>query len=272
MNVSSIIGILISLVVFGTALATTSNNFRIFLDLHAILIVVGGTFAAGFVCFSVPRVLGLMQVFLKRVLGVSKRDYNALIADISRLSQAARKGGSLEPTVAALRDPFLKDSAQLLDWKEMEIPQDQLRDLLETRAETNFVRHMDDAAIFATLAKFPPAFGLMGTTLGMIALLQSLGAEGSKNAIGPSMSVALVATLYGVVLANFVFIPISEQLKKQSKEDALARCMIVEGVLMIADGLPTRFVEERMKSYLLPHERAQGDAGGSARQMMQEAA
>jgi len=141
-----------------------------------------------------------------------------------------------------------------------------LRGILETRAETHFERYLDEADIFKTMSKFPPAFGLLGTTLGMIALLKSLGAEGGKNAVGPSMAIALVATLYGIGLANFIFIPIAENLTKQAKEDLVARRIVVEGIMLIADAIPAQLVEEYLRSFLLPSERAPLSQPGSGQQ------
>ncbi len=257
MNISSLVGFAISFVVFMTALLMTSRNFMLFLDLHAILIVVGGTMSASFVCFSFPRVFGLFKVFVKRMLGQNKKDYNKIIAEVVAVAHAARKGKeALDAAVKKISDHFLRDGAQILFWIEADVPKERLRQLLETRAETHFERYIDEAGIFRTMAKFPPAFGLMGTTLGMIALMQSLGSPDAQKTIGPSMAIALVATLYGIVLANFVFTPIAENLTKQSREDLVARRIVVEAIMMIADELPAKFIEEHCKSFILPSERA----------------
>ncbi len=113
---------------------------------------------------------------------------------------------------------------------------------------------MTDAITFRTLSKFPPAFGLMGTTLGMIALLQGLGEDGAADKIGPSMAIALITTLYGLAVSNFILIPIAENLAKQAQEDLTMRLMIVEGIMLIQEGEPTKYIEESIKSYLLPSE------------------
>lgn len=256
MNFSTLIGLLASLAVFGGALYTSTNNLGIFFDTHAILIVLGGTVAASLVCFSLPKVVGLFRVFVRRMLGQSRVDYQGIITEITQLSQAARKGkASYEASVRNIKNLFLRDAAEVLFWAEADISAEQLKDLLETRAETHFERYLDEANIFRTMSKFPPAFGLMGTTLGMIVLLQSLGTENAKDTIGPAMSIALVATLYGIVFSNFFFIPIAENLTKQTKEDLIARRMVVEGIMLIHADVPTKYVEEKIKSFLLPSER-----------------
>ncbi len=256
MNLSSMVGFLLSITVFVVAVARSAKDYHVFLDEHAILIVIGGTVAASCVCFSLPKIFSLFKVFFRRVIGKSKRNYPGLIQEIIGLSQASRRGRqAFEQAVNKVDDLFLKDAGNVLFWLDAEVSHEDLRELLETRAETHYERYLGESEIFRVMSRFPPAFGLLGTTLGMIALLQSLGSEGSKNAIGPSMSIALVATLYGIVLSNFVFIPIAEQLMQQSKEDLISRRMVVEGIMLIAADKPTQFVEEKVKSFLLPSER-----------------
>lgn len=176
MNFSTLIGFLLSISVFGGAILLSAKNYHVFLDQHAILIVVGGTAAASCVCFSLPKVFGLVKVFVRRMLGKSRRDYLAIIDQIVMLSQANRKGKqAFEATIGKLKDPFLRDAAEVLFWLDADVAHEDLRSLLETRAETHYERYLTEAEIFRVMSKFPPAFGLMGTTLGMIALLQSLG-------------------------------------------------------------------------------------------------
>ncbi len=256
MNFSTLVGFILSISVFGLAIYTSAKDFKIFLDVHAILIVIGGTIAASSVCFSIPKIFGLFKVFFRRMLGRNKRNYLALIEEIVALSQASRRGKqAFESAINKIDDPFLKDAALVLFWLDAEVSHDDLRSLLETRAETHYERYINESEFFRIMSRFPPSFGLLGTTLGMIALLQSLGSSASRNSIGPAMSIALVATLYGIVLANFVFIPIAENLALQSKEDLVARRMVVEGIMLIAADKPPQFVEEKVKSFLLPSER-----------------
>jgi len=97
--------------------------------------------------------------------------------------------------------------------------------------------------------------------MGMIALLQALGDSNAKDQIGPAMAIALVATLYGLVLTNFVFVPIAENLAAQTNEDTVARSIVVEGVMLIQANKPTKYVEEKVKSFLLPKERGEDTSG-----------
>ncbi len=235
------------------------RNINVIFDAHAGLLVLGGTAAVSLVCFPMSQITSLLKVFLKRILGQNKRDFEAIIKELVVLSDARRKGvKAFEAAIPKVNDPFLKDAAGMLFWAQSEISGEELRDLLETRINTHYTLYMNEAKVFKTLSKFPPAFGLMGTTMGMIALLQSLGGADAKNMIGPSMAIALVATLYGLVLTNFVFIPISENLTKQTHEDLIARSIVVEGMMLIHADKPTRYVEEKVKSFLLPSQRSDG--------------
>lgn len=253
MNFGTLVGFLASLTIFVVSVIMSFSNAAVILDVHAALIVIGGTFAVTLVCFPLQQITALLRVFFRRILGRNQRDQVGLIREIVRLSEANRKGKKqFQAMLLSIQDPFLKGAAEVLFWLEAEVSRDELHHLLTNRVKTQLSLQLDEAKIFRTMSKFPPAFGLMGTTMGMIALLQSLGNANAKNMIGPSMSIALVATLYGLVLTNFIFVPIAENLTKQSKEDMVLKTIVVEGIMLIADNKPTKYVEEKMKSFLLP--------------------
>lgn len=256
MKVGTLIGFFFAIAVFGASVVMSFRNVNVIFDLHAALIVLGGTIAVALICFPMHQIHELLKVFFKRLLGKNRRDYESIISELVILSDAHRKGPKqFEEAAKTIKDPFLKDAADMLFWARQEISDEELRDLLETAVDTHYKLYTDEARTFRTMAKFPPAFGLMGTTMGMIALLQSLGGADAKNMIGPAMAIALVATLYGLILTNFVFIPIAENLTKQTEEDLIARNMVVEGVMLIHDDKSTRYVEEKVKRFLLPNQR-----------------
>jgi chemotaxis protein MotA len=255
MNFGTLIGFLASLAVFVVSVIMSFSNASVILDIHAALIVIGGTLAVTLVCFPLQQITGLLKVFLRRILGKNKRDHAALIKEVVRMSEAYRKGKkTFQSTISSVNEPFLRGACEVLYWLEAEVSREELHHLLTNRVKTQLSLQLEEAKVFRTMSKFPPAFGLMGTTMGMIALLQSLGNVNAKNMIGPSMSIALVATLYGLVLTNFIFTPIAENLTKQSKEDMIFKTIIVEGIMLIADNKPTKYVEEKMKSFLLSPE------------------
>ena len=262
MKIGTLIGFLLALGVFLGSVFMTFDNPEVMLNFNGILIVLGGTFAVGLICFPIERIFPLLLIFLKRVLGRKKIDFSDIIREIVFLAnqyQNSRK--AFEEGIGKIQNLFLKDCGEMLLWMRGEVHEDELRRLLEIRAATHYTEYSREAKIFKILSRFPPAFGLMGTTIGMMALLQSIGVdEESKARIGPSMAIALVTTLYGLFLANFIFTPISENLQDQTLEDERSRLLVIEGIIQIYAGKPPRYVEEYVKSFLLPKERRKSPA------------
>jgi chemotaxis protein MotA len=255
MNFSAIIGFIITVSVLFFAVTESEGARAILLNKHAILVVVGGTLAATFISFPMSRVFRLTVVAFKKLLGVSFRDYHKIIQEVIGVAEALQRDPNAAKTIIpTIKDPFLQEGLQLLLDGATE---EQLFDIMETRIETFKRRHAAEANMFRTIGKFPPAFGLLGTTLGMITLLNQLGGADAQKMVGPAMAIGLVATLYGIGITNFLLIPIAENLSALSAEDYAARKMILEGLLMIKRKIHPILVEEKMKSYLLPGERGQ---------------
>ena len=246
--------ILAAAVFIASAILSFSNT-GVLVDAKSALIVVGGTVTTTLICFSFREVSALVKVFFKRVIFGNVVDPALTIIEITNLARAAKKGkANFERAVADIRHAFLRDGAEILFWAEEDISDDELRDLLETRVYMQHERYMAEANQLKSVSQYPPAFGLMGTTIGMIALLQNLN-DGGGEGLGQAMAIALITTLYGLVLSNFLLAPIAENLSKQSQEEFFVRRMIVEGLMLIHQGKPPRFVEEYIVSYVLPKDR-----------------
>lgn len=254
MNKSALSGLVLALGVFLIIALTSSKNPAVFLDWHAGLIVIGGTAAAAMLSFSVKTIVLLFKVFLSRVLKSTEKQYSDVINEMVDLATHYRNDDSyLATAVSKINTPFLKEAVTLtidggLTEKEIDM-------ILIKRATTHFKRYEEDANMFTTLAKFPPAFGLLGAVVGMVSLMQGLGSADAIKTVGPSMAVALVATLYGIAVANFIFIPVGENLSKFNRQDRITRQMIIDGMRMIRAKKHPLLVEENIKSYLLPSER-----------------
>lgn len=253
MNFSTALGFIGAATVFLHSVLTSTDNREIFLNEHGIVIVMGGTFAAASICFPVGKIFRLGLLALKKMLFGYHPNYPEVIKYIIELGDKSRTDPNfLKKEVETVKDLFLKEAIQLVNDG---MTEDQLRDILEQRIETHGKRYQIETNIFKTMAKFPPAFGLLGTTLGMIALLQKLGGEDAAKKIGPAMSIGLVATLYGISLTNFLFIPISENLAEANREDQTMRKIILEGIIMLKNKMHPLMIEEKLNSYLLPSER-----------------
>lgn len=265
MNIATFLGFAIAAAIFIITAVMTLRDALVLFNLEAIAIVIGGTIAATLICFPLERVLTLVTIFIKRLFGRNKHDYIELIDEVLLIAKVATRGQrAIEAEAKNIKNLFLRDAAGLLFWAKTEISKEELRDLLETRAQTHYRRYHSEAKTFRIMSKFPPAFGLMGTVLGMIALLQSLGDEAARARIGPSMAIALIATLYGIAFSNFILLPAAENLDEQTEEDALARAIVVEGIMLIQAERPTRYIEEKLRGFLLPKERRSADLQAQA--------
>jgi chemotaxis protein MotA len=254
MNFTSILGFCFAGAVVFFATHESQGAEKILLNAHGAVIVLGGTLAASFICFPFKRLLYLGFLAFKKLLGISSIDYEAIIREVISVSEGAQRDpATLKTAAGSVKNLFLKEGLQLMSDGATE---EQLIDIMEARIKTFKRRQAAEVNMFRTIGKFPPAFGLLGTTFGMIALLNQLGSPDAQSLIGPAMAIGLVATLYGIALTNFIFIPISENLNALNSEDYAARQMILEGLIMIRRKIHPILVEEKMKSFLLPSERS----------------
>jgi chemotaxis protein MotA len=254
MNFSSLFGLIFGVGVMYGALHGTTDNMALFLDPHGILIVVGGTAAAASISFPLFQVLGLVKVFLLRVLGRHKSDYAHVIGQILELNKKASLGTSaLTDTLSSIRHEFLREAVALV--AAGVLSEQEIRHTLGQRIKTVEMRFMQEANMFRAIGRFPPAFGLLATTLGMIGLLQKIGQPDSQKLIGPAMSVGLIGTLYGIALANLIFIPIAENLTERTQDEIVLRRMIVEGAIMLKQQVNPISMREGLNSFLLPKDR-----------------
>lgn len=259
MNFSSFVGLILGIGIVYTSIHESGMGYAFFLNFHGIVIVCGGTLAVASISFPLTKVLSLLKVFFLRVLGANKVNFRGTIEDIIELNKRAGTSiTSLKDAVPHIKHPFLKEAVELVVGGVM--TEKEIRHVLEKRVETIESRYMHEANMFRTLGKFPPAFGLLATTFGMIALLQQIGKPGSEKLIGPAMSIGLVGTLYGIALANLVFFPIAENLTERTEEEITLRKLIVEGALLIKNQVNPLTIRESLNSFLTPSERVRRNA------------
>jgi len=225
----------------------------VFIDTHAAVIVLGGTLATALIIFPIRQFFNLVKVYVKTVLGLDHKETLKVINEIVSLSKAIDQGQKIDNLAGQVKNHFLKESLSLL--ADSAFSEDELEEVLLKRVEIQNEKYRSESHRYKILGKFPPAFGLVGTTLGMIGLLQGLGGPEGFKQIGPSMSIALVATFYGLILANIVIVPVGENLAQASEEDLLMRRIVVDGVRLLKEEKHPLVVSEYLKSYLTPHER-----------------
>ena len=261
MNISVPLGILLaSLILFYTG-SSDIKNAQVFLSPHAAAIVIGGTISASLICFPIQHFFNLFKVFFRTITGQLRNEGIRTINEIVRITEVVNDGKSIIPELSAIKNRFLLESLTLLN--EGGLSEEELDEVLEKRVEYQNERYKRENLTFKIIGKFPPAFGLVGTTMGMISLLQGLGGKDAFERLGPSMSIALVATFYGLVLANIFLIPIGENLAQASNDDLMLRRIVVDGVRLIREKKHPLLVREYLKSYLSHKERNEMTQGAA---------
>ena len=249
MDISSAIGLLLG-IVFIIGGIVTSGEIASFWDLPSVIIVLGGTIASTLASFPMKNFLNIGKI-IKKAFFYKETSPDDVITEIIKLANIARKEGllSLEEYAENLDDEFLKKGIMLIvDGTDPDL----VRNIMETELIFLEERHSEGQSIFETMGTYAPAFGMIGTLIGLINMLKVLD---DPNAIGPSMSVALVTTFYGSMLANVVFLPLAQKLKMRSKSEILVKELMVEGLLSIQAGENPRIIEEKLKTFIPPNMR-----------------
>ena len=264
MDIASLIGIIAGLVlmVFGMVYGKGFGVLSGFLDAPSALITFGGSFMAILTSYTLSDFLAGFKTFTL-IFKTSPMNVSEIIQKIIDLSNVARKEGllSLEEAASEIDDDFLKKGILLVvDGTDPEL----VRAIMETELASVEGRHKDKIGFWEAIASMGPAWGMIGTLIGLINMLRDLSDFAS---IGPNRAVALVTTLYGAVLANWLCNPIAAKLKAKNAEEMMVKEIEVEGLLSIQAGENPRVIEEKLKSFLAPGDRGssgEADAGGEA--------
>ena len=247
---STIIGIIFGLALLFMAIVE-QGGLSVFLNLHALMITVGGTLAAVFISFPLPQVMRtfgiLFNVFRSDVENPS--NYIRQIIDFT-IKARRRSLLSLEENVRIVKNRFLRVGLEMvIDGHAPET----IRDVLETEIEFMVDRHEAGANVFRTAGRYAPAFGLIGTLIGLIAMLRAVASGGNNaQAIGAGMAVALVTTFYGALMANLFFYPVAEKLRSRTREERVLASIILDGVLLLQKGAHPRVIEKKLNAHLSP--------------------
>lgn len=251
MDLATIAGLIVGAVCLGLGIfsrGVSPDSLAAFMHLPSALIVIGGTLAALFLSVPMGAVLNAWRVAVKALL-YRRPSQRGLVEELVRYAEVARREGilALESAAESARDPFLARALGLAvdgtDPKEIE-------DILAGELDALAERHAAGRRTFEVLAKYAPAWGLIGTLVGLILMLGSLKNDPSE--IGPGMSLALVTTFYGAVLANFLFGPIAEKLQERSEQETAHKRIILLGVVAIQSGDNPRIVRQKLRSQLPP--------------------
>lgn len=248
MDLATLIGIFSGLTLIFISIG--SENFATFINIPSLVIVLGGSIAAILVNYSLNEILSVLGVVKKAFLNESFKE-REIIDTFVELSKKSRREGILavDKELSKIKDPFMRTGLEMtVDGVEPET----IRNVMETELNYLMDRHKKGQGIFINLGAFAPAFGMIGTLIGLIIMLKNLE---DPSSIGQGMSVALITTFYGSVLANLVFIPISGKLKIRSDQEVLVKEMVIEGVLAIQYGEHPNSIERMLLNFIPPKQR-----------------
>ncbi len=223
------------------------------------MVVIGGTFCALLVNYPVSQVVGLRKV-LRKVLFSTGEDTREIVSSFVEFTKKARTDGilSLEGNVRTLRNDFMKRGVQLvIDGFDSEF----IRNMMETEISFIRERHKIGQEIFNSLGTYAPAFGIIGTVLGMILLLKGVD---DVSAIPKRMALALAAAFYGLSAGYLLFYPMAGKLRRRSEEELLVKEIIIRGVLLLQSGVSPTVMESNLKAYLEPAQRLMIKSAGPA--------
>ena len=247
MDIATIIGL-----VFGTTILVAAimlgGSAILFVNIPSVFIVVGGTLATAFIRYSMSDVINSVKVALNAFFFKLSVPHE-IIQEIVSLANIARKNGLIVLEQQPINDPFLKKAIMYcVDGHEAEFIEEVLRKEVNLTVE----RHEVGQGVFKGMGDSAPAFGMIGTLVGLVQMLANMSDAAS---IGPAMAVALLTTLYGAVMANRFFIPLADKLSLRSQDEERNRKLIIEGVLGILKGLNPRVMEEFLETFLPPKDR-----------------
>ncbi|MDY7038017.1 MAG: motility protein A [Thermodesulfobacteriota bacterium] len=247
MDIATVLGVISA---FGLVLVAIfmGGGINIFINIPALMIVVGGTLGATMINYPLKDVFGVSKV-VKNALFTTNISINELIKRFLDFASKSRKEGilSLESELKDVKDEFLRKGVQLsIDGLE---PQE-IRDILDTELDFIKTRHQLGAEIFTTMGTFAPALGMIGTLVGLVQMLQTMD---DPSSIGPSMAVALLTTFYGSIMANIFCMPIAGKLKTRSKEETLTKEMTIQGIMSLSNGDNPRILEQKLQAFIPPN-------------------
>jgi chemotaxis protein MotA len=249
MDISTVAGLVLA---FGLVLWSLliGGSLGLFVDVPSVIMVVGGTFAVTLVNFRLVDMKGVGKVVMRSFFFKLPSPADE-IERIIAYANLARKEGllALEAKLHEVDDSFFAKGVQLvIDG----FSADTVRDIMDLELSWLHQRHALGKKMMDAMAGFAPAFGMIGTLVGLVQMLANLS---DPSSIGAGMAVALLTTFYGAVMANMIFLPLAGKLDVRAKEEALLRELMIEGIVAIQSGEKPQLIKEKLKGFLPPSER-----------------
>jgi chemotaxis protein MotA len=244
---SIILGYLFLVINILIVIAMTTDKLRIYADLHSVICVIGGTLISAIIAFGGKAIKRIIHVYSFSIK-TKEPDIKKLIEEIVKIAKETK--GDINPNFVNNYQgsfPMLKESLSLIADG---FSKEQIETILDERINVAHHHFKEEEKMFQALAKIPPSFGLLGTTVGLIALFAEIGGADALKKIGPAMAVALTATLYGILTAFAVFNPMLERIKMIAQFHKTEREIIQKGILLLKQKSSPVYVEEILRSNL----------------------
>ena len=253
MSIATIVGFLAAMGLFLSAIVTATDDYAIFVSVSSFVMVAGGTLAAAFISYEPRYVLLAFKVMGKIFMspGIGRGVMKAEVGRIIKWAYAVQKNGipglETEAKKAVKGDKFLKFGVDMVI---SGYTGDEVRECLNNTSEGSFGRNTVLVDIIKKMGAAAPAFGMIGTLVGLIIMLGSMG--GDPSALGAGLAVALCTTLYGVIFSQIVFLPAATKILQREQIIRFRNYMVAEGLILLADKKSPRFIQDRMNSFLDP--------------------
>jgi chemotaxis protein MotA len=243
MDIMTGAGLIFGIIVVASMMLS-GGNFTMFISDHAAIIIFGGSIAATMIRFPLKVILHGMPLGIKYAFTMSRQTPRDLVDELARIAEVARKQGPVGLEKVETEDPFLAKGIRFVaDGYDLDF----IRDNLE-RDRDNFLMLLDEGSkIYRAIGDCAPAFGMIGTLIGMVQMFSNMS---DPSKLGPFMAIALLATLYGAVVANLFCLPIADKLHGKLLDEETNRTLIIDGILMIRDSKSPTLVREMLLAYL----------------------
>lgn len=249
MDLATIIGIVCGAAVIGLAIML-GGSFGQFVDVPSMLIVIGGGIAATLIRFPLAGVLNAFKTGGKVAFTHTKVDSRELIEKIAEMGDVVRRSGPLGLESVEVDEPNLKKGCQMIaDGYDGGF----IRDSMELERDQYLTRLTEGQRVFKALGDSAPAFGMIGTLVGLVQMLSNMD---DPSAIGPAMAVALLTTLYGAVIANLICLPVSDKLTAKLGFEEINQTLIIDGIMSVREGKSPNLIREMLMAYLPENQRA----------------
>jgi len=251
MDIATVLGIVISIGLILSSIILGGGTFGAFIDAPSFMVVCGGAVAAAMISFPMKNFLSVFGVGMRTIFYTIDSIPN-LIEELVSLAETARRDGllALEGRLEEIQNEFVVLGIQMaVDGTRPEV----MEDIMRTELDAVATRHRDGKALFDCMGRFAPAFGMIGTLMGLVIML---GDMSDPSKIGAGMAVALLTTMYGAIASNVIFLPFAEKLGFTNKQELLAMEITVRGIMAIQSGENPRVIEQKLNTFIPPKLRA----------------